>query len=239
MEDMNMSGGKSWLALRESTFVNLCKRWGAGLSNPALIAAFGWVQAYVSVTLAAIDAFLSAREIYHAIKTAKNRLTKDEAKEAAKSAMRDFANTSIRYNKLMTEEQKREYGIHTPKPGSPIPRPEIYPTAEVAYPGAHLLALINIHPSEASEDDPRSGAGVRIFWGVLGEPTAADRFRLASPPAVGFDLPHSTFTRRRRHRFDFEGDSGKTVWFGLRYENGKDGKAGEGPFGPLFSAFVP
>jgi hypothetical protein len=44
------------------------------------------------------------------------------------------------------------------------------------------------------------------------------------------------FTRRKRERFDFDGESGNTVYFCLRYENSK-GEAG--PFGPLLSAVVP
>jgi hypothetical protein len=80
---------------------------------------------------------------------------------------------------------------------------------------------------------------VRIFWGILGEPTETDKFRLSAPPVTGRDFPHSTFTRRKNVRFDLEGDSGKTIYFCLRYENEKGGKDGEGPFGPIFSAIIP
>ncbi|MDR1250218.1 MAG: hypothetical protein LBK63_13070, partial [Treponema sp.] len=66
-----------------------------------------------------------------------------------------------------------------------------------------------------------------------------DKFRLATPPVSGNDLPHSLFTHRKKFRFDFDGDSGKTVYFCLRYENEKGGKDGEGPFGPILSAIVP
>ena len=88
-------------------------------------------------------------------------------------------------------------------------------------------------------DPPEADWGVRIFWGILGEPTALDKFRLLAPPVTGNDLPHSVFTHRKKYRFDFEGDSGRTVWFCLRYENSKGGREGEGPFGPLFSAIIP
>jgi hypothetical protein len=44
---------------------------------------------------------------------------------------------------------------------------------------------------------------------------------------------------RKKFRFDFEGDSRKTVYFCLRYENEKGGNGGEGPFGPILSAIVP
>jgi hypothetical protein len=80
---------------------------------------------------------------------------------------------------------------------------------------------------------------VRIFWGVLDPAAEHDKSHISAPPVVGDDLPHSTFTHRRRFRFDFEGDSGKTVYFCLRYENEKGGKEGEGPFGPIFSAIIP
>ncbi|MDR3131386.1 MAG: hypothetical protein LBU18_07545, partial [Treponema sp.] len=62
---------------------------------------------------------------------------------------------------------------------------------------------------------------------------------LSAPPSSGRDLPHSTFTHRRDHLFDFDGESGNTVWFCLHYENAKGGGEGEGPFGPLFSAVIP
>ena len=110
----------------------------------------------------------------------------------------------------------------------------------MTYPGKHLLELVKIRPVPGVGDDPRADWGVRIFWGVMGEPTETDKFRISSPPLKGSDLPHSTFTHRRKFRFDFEGDSGKTVWFCLRYENEKGGKdEGEGPFGPLFYAIIP
>jgi hypothetical protein len=87
--------------------------------------------------------------------------------------------------------------------------------------------------------DPRSDYGVRIFYGLSGEPTDTYRFRLNEPPKKGGDLPYSVFTRRKKERFDFEGESGNRVWFCLRYENSKGGKEGEGPFGPILTAIIP
>jgi hypothetical protein len=65
------------------------------------------------------------------------------------------------------------------------------------------------------------------------------RHRISAPPETGEDLPHSVFTRKKKYRFDFDGDSGRTVYFCLKYENGKGGEAGEGPFGPILSAVIP
>jgi hypothetical protein len=110
----------------------------------------------------------------------------------------------------------------------------------VVYPGPHLLELVKIRRvSGIGNGPPDAGYGVRIFWGIMGDPAEAGKFRISVPPQVGGDLPHSTFTHRKKFRFDFEGESGKTVWFSIRYENSKGGKEGEGPFGPIFSAVIP
>jgi hypothetical protein len=64
-----------------------------------------------------------------------------------------------------------------------------------------------------------------------------DKFRLVALPSSGDDLPHSVFTRKRAHQFDFpEADRGKSVYFCLRYENSK-GDAG--PWGPILQAIIP
>jgi hypothetical protein len=117
--------GTSWLPRREQNFVDLCLRWKIGLEDPANVAAFGWDPAEVAVVLVAIDAFVMARMAYEQDNSTRNRLIKDEAKDATEHVMEDFANTSIRYNKLMKEENKQYYGIHTP---DPIPTPNPRPT---------------------------------------------------------------------------------------------------------------
>jgi hypothetical protein len=91
-----------------------------GLGNPANVSAFGWKQAEVDGVLAKINGFLTARAAYKDSDSTKNRLAKDDAEKEAKQAMREFANTSIRYNPLMRSEDKLVYGIrpadHTPTP---------------------------------------------------------------------------------------------------------------------------
>jgi hypothetical protein len=76
---------------------------------------------------------------------------------------------------------------------------------------------------------PAGGAGVEAATGMKRE--------LMKAPVAGKELPHSIFTRRKKERIDFDQeDSGKTVYFCIRYENAK-GKPG--PWGPLFSAVIP
>jgi len=60
---------------------------------------------------------------------------------------------------------------------------------------------------------------------------------LMKAAVTGEDLPHSQFTRRRKILMEFPAeDSGKTVFYSVRFENAKGGK---GPWGPVFSAIIP
>jgi hypothetical protein len=83
-------------------------------------------------------------------------------------------------------------GLKLYNPPSPIPRPEAQPTADLAFPGIHLVELRNIRP-------------------VSGAPTGARRFRVTGVPTTGKDLPESLFTRRRRELFDFDGESANST----------------------------
>ncbi|MDR1248073.1 MAG: hypothetical protein LBK63_02110 [Treponema sp.] len=174
--------------------------------------------------------------------TAGDVLAKNEAREAGEEELRAFNRQYILNAREVTDTQRRDIGcpVHDTT-HTPVPRPHAEPEADIAYPGKHLLELARIRSviGTMSDEEEKAEFGVRIFWGVLGDPTATDKFRLAAPPVTGNDLPHSTFTHRKKFRFDFEGDSGKTVYFCLRYENEKGGKDGEGPFGPILSAIVP
>jgi hypothetical protein len=100
------------------------------------------------------------------------------------------------------------------------------------------VELRKIRPIAGAGNAPhgRSNYGVRIYWGLSGSPTETDRFRVTEPPASGRDLPHSRFTRRQKEFFNFDKESGNTVYFCLRYENPT---GGEGPFGPILSAVIP
>jgi hypothetical protein len=131
---------------------------------------------------------------------------------------------------------------HDAKP-TPIPPPVDHAEADVSYPAAHTLEL-RLRPIGGSPPDPhRSDYGFRIYFGILPpggatlEVAASPRRELVKPPVTGEELPHSHFTRRKRERMDFsQEESGKTIYFCVRYENAK----GEpGPWGPIFSAVIP
>jgi hypothetical protein len=130
-------------------------------------------------------------------------------------------------------------GLSIPNPPSPIPRPKNQVEADLVFPGIHLVSLRHIRPVAGLPPDPRSDYGVRIYYGLSGTPNERFRFRVIEVPRSGRDLPYSIFTRRKNEDFDFDGESGNTVYFCLRYENSKGGEEGQGPFGPILSAVIP
>jgi hypothetical protein len=71
---------------------------------------------------------------------------------------------------------------------------------------------------------------------LSGESTEKNRFRVNEAPKSGWDLPNSVFTRRKKERFDFDGESGNRVYFCLKYEIPS---GGEGSFGPILTAVIP
>jgi hypothetical protein len=125
-------------------------------------------------------------------------------------------------------------------------QPKAVAEADISWPSVHVLELF-IRPVKGSPvDPPGTDSGFRVYYGIMppggASPEEAMSYRreLHTVPAGGRDLPHSTFTRRHRMRFDFdEADSGKRVYFCIKIENAKGGLEGEGPWGPLFSAIIP
>jgi hypothetical protein len=114
--------------------------------------------------------------------------------------------------------------------------PENQVEADLTFPGIQTIELRKIRPVSGTPPDPRSDYGVRIYYGLTGEASEDFPFRLSGPLKTAKKLPYSVFTRKQKERFDFEGESGNTVYFCLRYENAK-GDAG--PFGPVLSAVIP
>jgi hypothetical protein len=161
------------------------------------------------------------------------------ARKRSKKVLSRFIQVWLRgFPEVVTEADLRNMAIPPiDSVRSPIPPPEIQVEADLVFPGIHLVELRKIRPMAGLDrPDPRSDYGVRIYYALSGEPSERFPFRLASPLKIGKVLPYSVFTRRRKERFDFNGESGSAVYFCLRYENSK-GDAG--PFGPVLSAVVP
>jgi hypothetical protein len=163
----------------------------------------------------------------------------NEAFDALTDSMRSMKNHYFLVPPL-SESDLISLGLKPRDPPSPIETPEAQPEADLTFPGIHLVELRNIRPvAGGTAPDLRSDYGVRIHYGLTGEPTEAYRFRVTGTPKTGKDLPKSLFTRRKRERFDFDGESGQRVYFCLQYENPTGGEKGKGPFGPMLSAIIP
>jgi hypothetical protein len=219
--------GTSWLPRKEQDFVDLCLKWKAGLEDPAIAAVFGWDPAVVAVILALLVAFLTARTAYKQVNSSRNRLIKDEAREAAERGMEDFANTSIRYNKKMKEEDKQDYGIHTPDHvPSPVTAPTSFPEADT---DTSVIRQVIIHFWDSltkKRGKPHGVHGAEIRWAIL------DHVPLSVKELINSDFDTaSPFTLV----FD-ESDRGKRLYFCLRWETSTNLK---GPDGEIYSVIIP
>jgi hypothetical protein len=107
-----------WIPHREQDFVDLCKKWVFVLSNTEKQTEYGWVASECTALLNKINHFLTLRTDYETVNSTANRIAKDEAKGETIDDMRDFANTSIRFNKKMTDADKQAMGI-SPKDTTP------------------------------------------------------------------------------------------------------------------------
>jgi hypothetical protein len=222
-----MANNGDWLPSRERDLADLCKKWQAGLADPAVKTAFGWDSADCAGTLGAVNAFLDALAAYNGDNSTKNRLIKDEARDAAKHAMRDFANAGIRYNKKMTDADRLDYGVrpgdHTPTPSG---RPETYPEAEVDTSVIRQLTIRFWDSATKKRAKPAGVHGAEIRWALRDTPPSSEAelvnsdFDTASPFTLGFD----------------EADRGRRVYFCLRWESTTNLK---GPFGEISMAVIP
>jgi hypothetical protein len=217
----------SWIPTGEQDLVELCQKWYIGLGISANVTAFGWRQAEVDGARGKIDGFLTARTAYKDTNSSKHRLIKDEAKEEAKRAMRDFANSSIRYNPLVRPEDKLVYGIrpadHTMTPNG---APESYPEAEA---DTSVIRWLTIHFWDSvtkKRGKPHGIHGAEIRWALLDH-----------EPLTVEELINSAFDTASPFTLEFnESQRGKRVYFCLRWESTTNLK---GPFGEIYSAIIP
>jgi hypothetical protein len=111
---------------------------------------------------------LTARAAYEETDSTKNRLARDNAKDIAKSAMRDFANSSIRYNKQVKDEDKLDYGIRPVDRTSTVgTEPETYPEAEPDTSVIRQLTINFWHSATKKRGKPHGVHGAKIHWAIL------------------------------------------------------------------------
>jgi hypothetical protein len=197
------------------------------LSEAGNISAYTWNQTEVTETLALVEAFLAARAAYEGVDSSQNRLAKDEARAAAQTAMRDFANTSIRHNKKMHYEARLFYGIKPPDTThTASAEPTSFPEAE-GDTGTPREIIIHYWDSETKKRGKGHGIhGAEIRWAALELPPESidelknSEFDTASPFTLKFD----------------ENMRGKRVYFCLRWENTTNLK---GPWSEIYSSIIP
>jgi len=106
--------GGNWMPGKELEIRQLAVKWMGLLASEESVAQFGWGKAEVENMIAEIKRFENALTAFEALDSSSNRKNKDEAKKAVVSVMRDFANSHIRFNRKMSENEKEAFGI---KPG--------------------------------------------------------------------------------------------------------------------------
>jgi hypothetical protein len=124
---------------------------------------------------------------------------------------------------------------------TPVRVPVTQCIGKASNPGVHQVEAAFVSYTDVLTGDERARYGVRIYYGFMPpggatvEEAAGEKHYLMHPPVDGTELPNSVFTRKHKYLFDFNGESGKTVYFCLRFEN----PSGEsGPFGPIFSTVI-
>jgi hypothetical protein len=101
-----------------------------------------------------------------------------EAFDILKEKMRD---TKKRYFLTLPLANSDYTGLELNPPDT-IPTPILPPTAQVhanlTFPGIHLVERQKIRPVSGSAPDSRSDYGVCVFWGITGEATESEKFRI-------------------------------------------------------------
>jgi hypothetical protein len=194
--------------------VDLCQKWTTVLADPTKVSEYGWDQTECTGVLATINAFLNARGAYEADNSSAKRLIKDETKDDTEETMRDFANSSIRFNKKMNDAAKLALGIH-PRDTTPTVHgpPSSQPDTVVENTRNHFehkVKALNHETGKAHK--PADAYGVRYAWQVGGE-----------KPASGEQIRGKTlFSRKATHIvIHSEADKAQTCYYATCYENSR------------------
>jgi hypothetical protein len=163
-------------------------------------------------------------------------LEKNEARKVLEKECRTYVQGFLARNPYVTNPDRETMGltIYDVTP-TVVPPPSVPVEGDLHFPAAGLVEVKNIR-AVTLQVDKKAEYGVRIYYGILGTPDDTDKFRINKPPKTGDDLPHSVFTRQKRYRFDFTGESGRQVFLCMRFENSK-GQAG--PWGKIIQAYIP
>ena len=168
--------------------------------------------------------------------TRRDVVSKNDTKVKLVKGIREFVQGFLARNANVNAEDKTLLWlpVHDTTPSS-VPPPLATVSGILTFPARGLVEICRIS-ADGEMRNKKSRCGVRIYYGIMGESTVRNRFRLTRRPETGDDLPHSVFTRQKQYRFDFVGESGNEVFFCMRFENPK---GQTGPWGTLISTFIP
>ena len=229
-----MTTSKDWIPSRRADIIQMAKTWSTVLSTKAT----QW--SVVPTETTELNNLTTAAEtiLTKAQSNERTPVITAQCKEAFDKLIpfmrqlktRRFLTPPLLDSDLISLELKPKDNIKTP-----VSDPASQVEGDLHFPGIGLVELKNFH-AVGGHVDQRADYGIRIHYGILDADNKTNKFRIIDKPDTGDDLPHSVFTRRRSHLFDFTAYRGKEIFICLRYENSK-GKVG--PFGQMISAVIP
>jgi hypothetical protein len=161
---------KDWMPRKEQDRLQLMGTWKAGLGNTVYKTQFGWVEAECNALITLIDKAQSAYANYVEDNSSTRRITKDRAMEDATQGMRDFARSSIRFNKKMSAEYKAIFGVYEadrePTPsGEPKTKPNITEVKALGGAGVEIRFQDEGTPDSQAIPEAYNGAVLHYAWG--------------------------------------------------------------------------
>ena len=156
-----------------------------------------------------------------------DRLDREEKALAVSKTVRNFVNARLRYNSLVTDDDRVNLGLNVPgTKHTPAPKPETWPLVTLRITGPRIVRLEWHDSTTASKAKPPGVHGCEIRYAILD-----------SPPTSNDDLIRSEFSTRWYHVFNFdESKRGKTIYFCLRWENTRGEK---GPWSDIINTVIP
>jgi hypothetical protein len=162
-----------WIPKREQDAIDLMDKWIQWVGDIVRQAAFGWNVGECTELTDKITAFITARSNYESDASPENHLTKENAKNVAVKAMREFANSDIRYNKKMQGADKLFLGIRTPDTThTPAAIPTSWPVSHYDLNTSRQIGVVSEDSVSGRKAMPKGVRWVEHTWLVFkpGEP---------------------------------------------------------------------
>jgi hypothetical protein len=227
---------KEWMPRKVLDLIRLMTVWNLWIANIEKRNAFGWDHTACATLLLKIGSFLAAHDAYSHVDSSANHLTRKEARAEAETAMRDFANSFIRFNPKMTAADKLPLGIRV-RDAHPTPPPA--PSDLVAFefecvPSSHLI-ITPYHIADSNSRGKGRYHGVEVRFWILA---------LDAPPPLSGEHPgwRSEINTSTPWKNTFsEAEIGMRLYVAMRWENGSSNRGkspGKGPWSAIQSVVI-